>query len=82
LHVSQGLGMVMEKIMGYQKAIAEELTKLDNRPHQTADTMSLWKARVKERNRLDQLLEDIIRSLITASQSLHQLDYVSLNLQC
>jgi len=74
--------MVIEKIMGCQKANGEELTKLDNCHLQTADTMSLWKVRVKERNKLDQLLEDIIGSITTVGQNLHQLNYVSLNLRC
>lgn len=66
--------------MGRLKTITEDIAKFDKSEHQTADSMSQWRANVKQQKRLRQLLKDLVAGLIDAAQSLHELDFVSLNL--
>ena len=74
---------MIEKILGRQKIIAQQLTKFRrSEHHQTAYSMSWWRARLKEQEKLKQLLNSLVIGSISASECLHQLCFVSLNLQC
>ena len=71
---------VVNKIISRQKAITEDIAKFDKSKRQTADTMSQWRGRLKEQQRLKQLLADLITGVRSASECFHQLGFVSLNL--
>ena len=72
--------MVANKIISDQKTVAEDIAKFDKSKRQTAHTMSQWRGRLKEQQRLRQLLRDLVTGVINADECLHQLGFVSLNL--
>ena len=66
-----------------QKTIAQDLAKFHrSKCHQTADSMSWWRARLKEQEKLKQLLNNLVIGVVNANECLHQRGLVSLNLQC
>ena len=74
---------VIEKILGCQKTIAQQLTKFRRSEHHpTADSMSWRRARLKEQEKLKQLLNSLVIGSVSAIECLHQHGFVSLNIQC
>ena len=72
--------MVVNKIMERLNATKGDIAKFCTSDHQTADSMSMWRANNKELKRLQQLLSNVVTGLISAVESLHKLGFVSLNL--
>ena len=82
MHVFQlGLTTVVNKIVGCQKTVTEDLTKIDKMKCHTADSMSLRRAKLNEQKYLKQLLTNLVTGPITANECLHQLGFVALNLR-
>ena len=75
------MATVVNKIISRQKTVAEDIAKFDKCKHQTADTMSQWRSRLKEQQRLKQLLGDLVTGVRSAVEYLHHLGFVSLNLR-
>ena len=74
---------MVKKIFGCQKTITQDLAKFHrSERHQTADSMSWWRARLKEQEKLKQLLNNLVTGAVSANECLHQRGLVSLNLQC
>ena len=65
-HFSQGMATVVNKIISRQKTITEDIAKFDKSKYQTADTMSQWRSRLKEQQRLKQLLGDLVTGVRSA----------------
>ena len=80
LFSSQAMAMVLNKIISLLQTIAEDIAKFDKSKHQTAYTMSQWRGRLKEQQRLRRLLKDLVTGMTSADECLHQLGFASLNL--
>ena len=72
---------VVRKIDNLLKTTEEDIGKLDMRKHPTAMEISRWDGRRKEEQRLRQLLRNLVMGVNNAYECLHQLGFVSLNLE-
>ena len=72
---------VVRMIDNLLKTTEEDIAKLDMCKYPTAMEMSQWNGRRKELQRLKQLLRDLVMGVNNACDCLHQLGFVSLNLE-